>query len=113
MERKDQEEFDQDEISLCLPLSLSPGRVYTLEDLEDHEVHDRALGLLYRARSGQSKDYSRISPHIKYKLLHSKVVAGSKKKLVLQDNEYTYLLQTAKDGKASKGYVLSYRSEQR
>ena len=32
--------------------------MYTLDDLKDNEIHDRALRLLYRARFGQTKDYS-------------------------------------------------------
>ena len=64
--RKDQESFDQDEISLRALLGLDPDRVYTIEDLNDEEVHDRALRLLYRARLGQVNEYARISPHINY-----------------------------------------------
>ena len=60
--RKDQESFDQDEISLRALLGLDPDRLYTIEDLNDEGVHDRALRLLYRARFGQVNEYARICP---------------------------------------------------
>ncbi len=45
------------------------------------------------------KDYLRISPHIKYDMLHPEIVRGIEKKLMVQDNEYTY--QKKKMDKAS------------
>lgn len=36
-------------------------------------------GLLHRARCGQAKAYSRISPHIRYDALHPNVVSGSRR----------------------------------
>lgn len=41
--RKEQENFDQDAMMLRQLLSLSPDRVYILDDLKDNEVYDRAL----------------------------------------------------------------------
>ena len=78
-------------------LSLPLDRIYTVQDLEDGEIHDRALRLLYRARFGQDKDYSGISPHIKYDMLHPTVVTGIKHKIKMKDEEYRFLLQTAKE----------------
>ena len=92
-------------------LSLSPDRIYTVEDLADNELLDRALRLLYRARFGQSNGYSRISPHIRYDKLQPDIVSGIKDKLKLQDGEYQCLIRTAQDGKADKGHVYSYRYE--
>ena len=57
LSRKDQESFDQDTMVLRQLLSLSPDRIYTVEDLADSEILDRALRLLYRTRFGQSNDY--------------------------------------------------------
>lgn len=54
-------------------LSLSPDLAHTLDDLKDNEIHDRALQLLYRARFGQMKGYSRIPPHINDGMLHPKI----------------------------------------
>ena len=112
MSRKEQENFDQDTLVLRQLLSLSPDRVYTLNDLDDPDVHHRALRLLHRARFGQSKEYSRISPHINYDMLHPKVVSGIKKKLRIQEDEMAYLLQVGTHGKAAKGCVsiISIRS---
>ena len=111
LNRGEQEGFDQDAMVLRQLLSLVPDRVHTLQDLEDNKIHDRALRSLYRARFGQSTDYSKISPHIKYDMLHANVLSDFKKKLKIEDEGYTFLNQTAKEGKASKGYALPYRSE--
>ena len=103
MSRKEQENFDQDTLILPQLLSLPPDRVYTLNDLDDPDVHHRALRLLHHARFGQSKEYSRISPHINYDMLHPKVVSGIKNKLRIQEDEIAYLLQVGTHGKAAKG----------
>ena len=100
--RKDQESFDQDEISLRALLSLDPNRVYTIEDLNDEEVHDRALRLLYRARFGQVNEYARISPHISYDQLDRTVSDHIKSKLSVAQRELTYYASMAKEGTASK-----------
>ena len=105
MSRKEQENFDQDTLVLRQLLSLPPDRVYTLNDLDDPDVHHRALRLLHRARFGQSKDYSRISPHVNYDMLHPKVVSGIKNKLRIQEDEIAYLLQVGTHGKAAKWCV--------
>ena len=73
LNRREQENLDQDGMMLRQLLSISPDRVYTVDDLNDNEIHDRALGLLSRARFGQTKNYSRISLHIKYDILLSRV----------------------------------------
>ena len=89
--RKDQESFDQDEISLRALLGLDPDRVYTIEDLNDEEVHDRALRLLYRARFGQVNEYARISPHINYDQLDRTVSDHIESKLsVAAGTSYVY-----------------------
>ena len=54
LNRGEQEGFDQDAMVLRQLLSPVPDRVYTLQDLEDNEIHDRALRLLYRARFGRA-----------------------------------------------------------
>ena len=68
---------------------ISVGAIYTVDDLADKEILDRALRLLYRARFGQSKDYSRISPRIKYDKLHQNVVSSIEKKLKLHISKNT------------------------
>lgn len=80
-----QEAFNQDEMNLRQLLSLSPDRVYTLEDLEDSDVLDRALRLLYQARFGQTRQNTRISPHINYDKLPTTVSAAIKAKLHLEE----------------------------
>ena len=100
--RKDQESFDQDEISLRALLGLDPNRVYTIEDLDDEEVHDRALRLLYRARFGQVNEYARISPHINYDQLDRTISDHIKSKLSVAQLELTYYASMAKEGTASK-----------
>ena len=102
LSRKDQESFDQDEISLRTLLGLDPDRVYTIEDLTDEEVHDRALRLLYRARFGQLNEYARISPHINYDQLDRTVSNHIKSKLSVAQRELTYYASMAKEGTASK-----------
>ena len=100
--RKEQETWDQDEWNLRNLLTLSPDRVYTLEDLADEDIHDRALRLLYRARFGQSRDYARISPHINYTHLHKDVSASIKARTRVHEGEMAYYVQIAKGGKATK-----------
>lgn len=102
MSRKDQESWDQDGWNLRTLLALSPERIYTLEDLDDQEIHDRALRLLYRARFGQTRDYARISPHINYTHLHKDVSASIRAQNQLHDGEMAYYVQIAKGGKATK-----------
>lgn len=63
LSRENQELYDQYTIYLRQLLSLSADKVYTVEDLEDQEIHDRALRLLYRERFGQEHEYVRVGPH--------------------------------------------------
>lgn len=101
--RKKQEQWDQDEWNLRMLLSLSPDRIYTVQDLEIEEIHDRALRLLYRLRFGQSKDYARVSPHINYTHLHKDVCASIKAQNEIESEEVAYYIQFAKEGKATRG----------
>ena len=57
----EQEQYNQDEMNFRYLLSLSPTRIYTVEDMDDIEVLDRALRLLFHARFGQDQQYMRIS----------------------------------------------------
>lgn len=90
MSRKQQEDFDQDTLHSRSLLSLSPTRVYTLDDLQDPEIHDRALRLPYRARFGQEHEYIRVGPHIKYNKLAPEVVESIKQNMTTFDTEVAY-----------------------
>lgn len=74
MRKKDQEAFDQDTIVLRQLLTLDPKKIYVDQDLEDPDIHDRALRLLYRARFGQDNEYTRISPYIRYDKLSKETI---------------------------------------
>jgi hypothetical protein len=98
LEYADQEQFDQDEMNLRLILSLSPDRVYTMEDLNDKDVLDRALRLLFINRSGQENLSMRISPHIKYDKLPTSVAKAISLKLRVENRKigsYFGLVSTA------------------
>ena len=96
--RKQQEDFDQDTLHLRTLLRLSPTRVYTLDDLDDPEIHDRALRLLYRARFGQENEYIRVGPHIKYNKLAPEVVEAIKQKMTTFDSEVAYYTSVIQKG---------------
>ena len=81
----EQEQYNQDEMNLRYLLSLSPTRIYTVEDLNDVEILDRALRLLFHARFGQDQQYMRISPHVTYDKLPSKVSNAIKAKLQVEE----------------------------
>lgn len=96
--RKQQEDFDQDTLHPRTLLSLSPTRVYTLDDLQDPEICDRALRLLYRARFGQEHEYIRVCPHIKYKKLAPEVVETIKQKMTTFDTEVAWYTSFVQEG---------------
>ena len=105
LSRKDQEAFDQDSIVLRQLLSLDPKRIYVLEDLDNEDIHDRALRLLYRARFGQDNDYTRISPHIRYDKLRKETIQQINKSIKISDETIGYLRAMAADGKTGKEFV--------
>ncbi|KAL8834745.1 MAG: hypothetical protein Q9170_003622 [Blastenia crenularia] len=87
--KTEQEEFDQDSIALRQLLSLKVDRVYELSDLNDPEILDRSLRLLYRARFGQSHERIRISPHIRYDKLTKQVCRAIEKNSKMDHQEIT------------------------
>ena len=105
LSRKDQESFDQDTIVLRQLLSLDPKRIYVLEDLDNEDIHDRALRLLYRARFGQDNDYTRISPHIRYDKLCKETIQQINKSIKMSHETINYLRAVAVDGKTGKEFV--------
>ncbi|KAL8841353.1 MAG: hypothetical protein Q9170_000984 [Blastenia crenularia] len=102
MSKKEQEGYDQDEIVLQQLLTLDPKKVYVEEDLQDPDIHARALRLLHRARFGQANEYSRISPHIRYDRLHKDVVRQININMQASEDQIKYLRSLAIEGKASK-----------
>ena len=68
-------------------LGLAPDQVYALADLENCDVLDRTLRLLYRARFGQVNQNIWISSHINYNKLSAAVSAVIKVKLHLEKAE--------------------------
>ncbi|MCJ1260140.1 hypothetical protein MMC24_007980 [Lignoscripta atroalba] len=70
---------------------LNPDRVYTLKDLKDTVILDRALRLLYQAHFGKERQQLRISPHINYSKLLKKVSQMIKNKYHVKEAQ----LQTA------------------
>jgi hypothetical protein len=77
----EQEAFDQEDMNLRMLLQLSPTHVYTLEDLEDHDILDRGLRLLFSQRVGREHRSMRLGPHILYDKLPTKVAKTIKKKM--------------------------------
>ena len=106
--REDQESFDQAEVSIRALLGLDPDRVYTIEDLNDEEVHDRALRLLYRARFGQVNEYARISPHINYDQLDRTVSDHIKSKLSIAAG-IIYVYHTYRHLRTARKYQILIR----
>ncbi|OJD38094.1 dna repair [Diplodia corticola] len=70
MNSTEREKLDQRIMKFELMLRLDPDRVYHPVDLEDMDIHDRALVLLHRARFGQAHENVRLTPHIHYDALH-------------------------------------------
>ena len=106
MLQTEQEEFDQDTIYLRHLLTLKVDRVYTDQDLDDRDIMDRSLRLLYRKRFGQQHEYTRISPHIKYDKLSRSVVKSINKNNELTGEEIRRLQLVADLRKQSARYVL-------
>ncbi|KAL8787945.1 MAG: hypothetical protein Q9213_001973 [Squamulea squamosa] len=100
IDRKQKEAFDQDEIVLQHLLSLDPYKAYIDSDLDDQDILDRALRLLFRAPFGQEKEYVRISPHIRYDQLHKDVINQIRESMKLSDQHIMYLRAVAAEGKA-------------
>ena len=98
MTMDDQESFDLDTIVLRTLLGLKPDHVYVVQDLEDADILDPALRLLYRVRFGQKEEYARISPHIKYDKLSRKMCNAIEKKTNLQNAEIQQLGITTATG---------------
>lgn len=86
-------------------MSLDPKRIYVLEDLDNEDIHDRALRLLYRARFGQDNEYTRISPHIRYDKLRKETIQQINKSIKMSDENISYLRAVAVDGKTGKEFV--------
>ncbi|KAL1623787.1 hypothetical protein SLS54_004248 [Diplodia seriata] len=70
MSASGREDFDQALLNYEILLALDPDRVYQAVDLEENDVHERALSLLYRARFGQTRENIRLTPHVRYDALH-------------------------------------------
>ena len=81
----EQENFDQEKWNKRQLLSLDPEKVYQLSDLEDKTILARSLRLLYMARFGRDRLYSRISPHIKYDKLPAALSKAITEKLELDE----------------------------
>lgn len=73
-------------------LSLDPDKFYSVEDLEDEEMLDRALRLLFLARYGQRQQHLRISSHISYDQLGRAVSDSIETKLKMDEAELTTYL---------------------
>lgn len=85
MSSQEQENWTPDEMNIRSLLSLSPDRVYTVEDLNNEEILDRGLRILFHARYGQRKQFMRVSPHITYDKLHKLVAGGIEAKLAVEE----------------------------
>ena len=88
MTSKEQEDFDHDAWNTHQLLALDPKKIYNVEDLEDETVLARALCLLYLAKFGQNRLYTRISPHVKYDKLPVSLSQAIKKSLISTNCRY-------------------------
>lgn len=108
MNKTEQEAWDQDTIVLRHLLTLDPRRTYTVADLADNDILDRALRLLFRARFGQDREYVRISPYIRYDKLSRRVAETIDKNCRITDKEIRRLRKiAAASGSPSTRYVSS------
>ncbi|MCJ1298857.1 hypothetical protein MMC08_001648 [Hypocenomyce scalaris] len=82
-----QEAFNQNEMNLHQLLSLAPDQIYALTDLENCNVLNCVLHLLYRTHFEQANQNIQISLHINYDKLPAAVSAAIKVKLHLEEAE--------------------------
>ncbi|KFY93428.1 hypothetical protein V498_04442 [Pseudogymnoascus sp. VKM F-4517 (FW-2822)] len=64
-----QESFSQEEYNLRLLLSLPRDKIYTVADLNDPMILERALRILFCRRIGSSSPVARLGPHITYTMV--------------------------------------------
>ena len=92
-----QESFNQDDLHLRRLLSLGPDHLYVADDLEDVDVLDRALRLLFANKFGSDNVGIRLSPHIKYNNLPAAVVAAIKAKYKTEETQLQEALRVMKE----------------
>ncbi|MCJ1260139.1 hypothetical protein MMC24_007979, partial [Lignoscripta atroalba] len=88
---------------------LNPDRVYTLKDLKDTVILDRALRLLYQAHFDKERQQLCISPHINYSKLLKKVSQMIKNKYHMKEAQ----LQTAVKALAATMNLMNVKTVNR
>lgn len=63
---REQEMYDQESLNRKQLLDLRPDKWYELADLDDDEVLDRALRLLYLSKFGREELQVRVGAHVNY-----------------------------------------------
>ena len=92
-----QESFDQDVWNLQSLLTLDPTKTYAVEDLDNDQILERALKLLYLSRFGREWLYSRISPHIRYDKLPSSMAKAIEDRLNVEEQVIVGALAMVKE----------------
>ena len=75
--------------------------MYTDESLDDMEILDRALRLLYQAQFGHMKLDLRISPHIIYDQLPLEIAHAINAKLKIEESEMIQLIEVLEKSEIS------------
>ena len=88
----EQENYSQEDMNIRRLLQLSPTKIYTVEDLQDPEILDRGLRLLFNARFGQTQQMLKISPHIEYDQLPKALAASIKKRMMVEEDQIQKVL---------------------
>lgn len=83
----DQESVNQERLDMQRLLSLDPTRIYKLEGLEDNQVLEQALRLLYLSKFGRDELYTCVSPHITYEKLAVSMARSIKERLQIEEQQ--------------------------
>ncbi|KFY97411.1 hypothetical protein V500_02085 [Pseudogymnoascus sp. VKM F-4518 (FW-2643)] len=74
-----QESFNQEEYNMRLLLSIPVNKVFTVTDLNNPAILERALRILFCRRIGMSSPTARLGPHITYSLVPTELREKMKK----------------------------------
>lgn len=91
LSKKKQKIFNQNSITLCYFLNLNSKREYKKKDLNNCNLYNRILKLLYCARFDQEREYTRILFYIRYNKLSKKIVQQINKSVELTEKIVKYL----------------------
>jgi hypothetical protein len=105
-----QEQYSQEKMNLRRLLKLSLTKIYTMKDLNDSDVLNRALRLLFVTRYEQITQHMRISSHVEYDKLSKNVIRVIRIKMKKKNYQLQKCLKIFKNSWRSISFSFSLTS---